>query len=101
MVSLSEKYKAKGLKVIAVSVDRDAKALKDFVTEYQLPFQVLHDEDSAISKSYGVFRYPETFLIDKDGKIQAHLVGAVRWMDKGVQQGIQDLLAGKNLASSK
>jgi len=33
MVELSEKYAAKGLKIVAVSVDRDSKALKNFVAE--------------------------------------------------------------------
>jgi len=101
MVSLSEKYKSKGLNVIAVSVDRDADALAGFVKEYGLPFTILHDQDSAISTKFGVFRYPETFLIDKHGKIQAHLVGAVEWMSKPIQQGIEDLLAGKDLVNVK
>jgi len=101
MVKLSNKYAAKGLKVIAVSVDRDAKALKNFVLEYKLPFLVLHDVDSAVAESYGVYRYPETFLIDREGHIQAHLVGAIRWMDKPMQKNIEDLLNGKNLASTK
>ncbi len=101
MVSLSEKYKSKGLNVIAVSVDRDGDALAGFVKEYGLPFTVLHDQDSEISTKFGVFRYPETFLIDRNGKIQAHLVGAVEWMSKPIQQGIEDLLAGKDLVNVK
>lgn len=98
MVELSNKYAAKGLKVIAVSVDRDAKALRDFVAEYKLPFLVLHDIDSKVAGNYGVFRYPETFLIDREGNIQAHLVGAVEWMSKPVQRDIEDLLKGHTLA---
>ncbi|MDQ6967957.1 MAG: TlpA disulfide reductase family protein, partial [Mariprofundaceae bacterium] len=49
MVELSKKYAAKGLKVVAVSVDRNAKLLNNFVTEYKLPFLVLHDVDSSVS----------------------------------------------------
>jgi len=101
MVELSKEYAAKGLKVVAVSVDRDGKALNDFVKEYQLPFLVLHDVDSTVSKKYGVYRYPETFLIDRDGRVQAHLVGAIEWMSAPMRKKIEDLLHGKDLASIK
>ena len=101
MVALSKKYAAKGLKVVAVSVDRDAKALKDFVLEYKLPFLVLHDVDSAVAESYGVYRYPETFLIDREGHVQAHLVGAIEWMSAPMQKNIEDLLNDKDLAIIK
>lgn len=101
MVELSKKYAAKGLKVVAVSVDRDAKALKNFVAEYKLPFLVLHDIDSAVAQSYGVYRYPETFLIDRNGHVQAHLIGAIEWMSAPIQKKIEDLLNDKDLATIK
>jgi len=101
MVALSKKYAAKGLKVVAVSVDRDAKALKSFVAEYKLPFLVLHDIDSAVAQNYGVYRYPETFLIDRNGHVQAHLIGAIEWMSAPMQENIENLLSGKDLASIK
>jgi len=101
MVELSKEYAAKGLKVVAVSVDRDAKALKDFVLEHKLPFLVLHDMDSAVAENYGVYRYPETFLIDREGRVQAHLVGAVEWMSAPMRKKVEGLLNGKNLAPIK
>ena len=83
----------KGLKVVAISVDRDANSLAGFVREYQLPFQVLNDKDSAVSRQYGVFRYPETFLIDRRGVIRRHLIGAVEWMSDPVVREIEAMLA--------
>ena len=58
-----------------------------------MPFQVLHDADSAISHRYGVFRYPESFLIDRDGVILEHMVGAVDWMSPPVLARIKAALA--------
>jgi len=101
MIALSKKYESQGLKVIAVSVDRDATALKNFVDEYKIPFLVLNDADSVISSGYGVFRYPETFLIDREGRVQAHMLGAVDWMLPQIQGGIENLLKGKGLAQAK
>lgn len=92
MATLHRRYAEKGLKIVAVSVDRDASDLSAFVREYKLPFQVLHDADSSVSHSYGVFRYPETFLIDRQGQVRYHLVGAVEWMSEPVTKIIEGLL---------
>ena len=92
MAALHRKYAEKGLKVVAVSVDRDANDLSAFVREYKLPFQVLHDADSAVSRDYSVFRFPETFLIDRQGKVRYHLAGAKEWMSEPVTKIIEGLL---------
>jgi len=92
MAALHNKLAERGLKIVAVSVDRDANDLAAFVREYKLPFQVLHDADSKVSHEYGVFRYPETFLIDRQGNVRYHLVGAVEWMSKSIITGIEGLL---------
>lgn len=92
MAALSRRFAAKGLKVVAVSVDKDAGDLAGFVREYKLPFTVLHDADATTSASYGVFRYPESFLIDRNGVVRYHLIGAVDWMSPQVLQGIEGML---------
>ncbi len=92
MVSLYRKLAPEGLRVVAISVDRQQQQLVDFVKEYQIPFQILHDADSAVSSSYGVFRYPESFLIDRNGMVRYHLVGAVDWMGDDVMHTIRAML---------
>ena len=97
MIRLYHTYQKQGLKIVAVSVDENSTQLHDFVTEYQVPFEVLNDADSAVSSSYGVFRYPETFLVDKHGVVQAHLIGAIAWMSPKIRADIEALLADKPL----
>jgi len=92
MVKLHHLLAPEGLKIVAVSVDQDRQQLTDFVREYQMPFQVLHDADSAVSHRYGVFRYPESFLIDRNGKVRYHLVGAMDWMGDEVITTIRGML---------
>ncbi len=93
MALLHDKYAARGLKIVAVSVDQRSEDLADFMKEYRMPFQVLHDADAAVSRQYGVFRYPESFLIDRDGKVLKHLIGAVDWMSAPVLHTIDGMLA--------
>ena len=93
MAALHDKYAADGLKIIAISVDKRSSDLAKFVDEYRMPFQVLHDADGAIARQYGVFRYPESFLIGRDGKVLHHLVGAMEWMSAPVTKTIESMLS--------
>lgn len=96
MAALHRRLAGEGLKIIAVSVDRDASSLTGFVRENRLPFMVLHDADSKVSHQYGVFRYPETFLIDRQGRIRRHVIGALDWMSPGIFRQIKGMLAEKS-----
>ena len=94
MAALHDKYGEQGLKIVAVSVDRELGNLKAFMQEHRMPFQVLHDADSTVSRSYGVFRYPESFLIDRNGTVLYHLIGAKEWMSRPVLDTIESMLKG-------
>ncbi|WP_236075260.1 peroxiredoxin [Mariprofundus sp. EBB-1] len=100
MAALHDKYAPDGLKIIAISVDKRSSDLANFVDEYRMPFQVLHDADGAVSRQYGVFRYPESFLIGRDGKILYHLVGAMEWMDAPVTKTIEAMLSTSSTAET-
>jgi len=93
MASLYGKYASRGLKVIAVSVDQRRQDLLNFMQEYPMPFQVLHDADGSVSHSYGVYRYPESFLLDRHGVVLRHVVGATNWMSESMLRAIDAMLA--------
>ncbi|RMG92064.1 MAG: TlpA family protein disulfide reductase [Zetaproteobacteria bacterium] len=94
MAKLHERFAAKGLRVVAVSVDQNDEDLAGFVREHQLPFEVLHDPEARVSRRYGVFKYPESFLIDRNGVVRHHLVGAVDWTSEPVVEAVEALLSG-------
>ena len=70
---IADTYRDQGLEVVGVSLDRDEKALRDFVKREKLNYvQVFEKEKArAITKSYGVWGIPSVFLIDKNGVINA------------------------------
>ena len=92
MVMLQRRFSHKGLAIVAVSVDKNVDDVISFAREYDLPYQILHDADANVSHEYGVYKYPETFLIDRNGVIRQHLIGAVNWMSAPVLQGIERML---------
>jgi len=93
MVQAYEKLKDKGFDIVAVSVDKRADDVVKFVEEQKMSFTVLHDVDSKVAHQYRVFRYPETFIIDRNGVIRQHLTGAVEWMEPEFFNYLETLLA--------
>jgi peroxiredoxin len=70
-------YEAKGLKVVAVSVDQGSSTkVQAFVTAQGSQFPVIHDHDAKISALYGVGGLPSTYLIDGSGKVLWSLTGS-------------------------
>jgi peroxiredoxin len=65
--------------VLAVSMDQDEDAYKNFTAKRMQGILTVRDGDHKSSALYGTYAYPETFLIDKDGKIQRKFIGAIAW----------------------
>jgi peroxiredoxin len=70
--ALHETLADRGLRVVAVSIDDPGSEadIREFVQEHALTFEILHDPASAIMNSYRVGGVPQTFLIDRDGRIR-------------------------------
>ena len=71
-------YGPKGLAVVGVSMDEGGwKVVKPFLAETHVPYRMLLGDD-AMAKRYGIENLPDTFLIDRHGKVAAaYLAGLV------------------------
>jgi peroxiredoxin len=68
-MEFQNKYKARGLAVIGVSMDDDGwKSVRPFLQENKLNYPVVIGTED-LGKLYGVESMPVTLLIDRDGKI--------------------------------
>ena len=76
--------------VLAVSVDHDDKAYRKFLEKYKPAF--LTARENKVHAEYGTFMYPETYIIDSQGKVLKKFAEAVDWLDPGVTQYIDSLL---------
>ena len=75
-----DRFLAKGMSVLGISTDSEKKH-KNFIKKFQLPFDLLVDEDHKISEDYGVWGLKTlygrqymgivrtTFIIDEKGVI--------------------------------
>jgi len=61
--------------VLGVAGDDDAARVREFVAERAPAFEVLLDPGGTVGTQYGITGYPETFLVDRDGKLTAKFIG--------------------------
>jgi cytochrome c biogenesis protein CcmG, thiol:disulfide interchange protein DsbE len=95
MPSLNEFARAmgpEGVTVLGISVDRNEKAYRDFLSRNQLQFLVARDPEENISSSYGTFKWPETYVINRDGKVVQKFIGPRDWTDPQIVNSIRALL---------
>lgn len=66
--------------VVAVSVDEDWDTIKRFFPR-GTPLSVLLDTSKQLPKVYGTEKYPESFLIDSDGRVKHYFINTRRWSE--------------------
>lgn len=74
VVALYNEYHSKGLNIIGVSLDQDAKKWKDAIAKDNLSWihvSNLKYWDEPIGKQYGISSIPATFILDAKGNIVA------------------------------
>ena len=92
---LHRAFGPRGLKVLAVSIDGkgDEQAIRSFVREFGLTFEILHDPEGDIQRIYRTTGVPETFVIARDGVIRKKIIGHADWSSEGNRALVAQLLA--------
>jgi len=86
----------KDLDILAVSVDEGgAGAVVPFMQKNRFALPIVLNPDQSVSKAYGTFKFPETYLVDRDGIVRKKVIGPADWMSPAAQQVIQAMLEKK------
>lgn len=83
---------SQGVVVIAISVDKDEKQYREFVQQTKPAFKTVRDPEAEISADYGTFKYPETYIIDREGKVREKMIGAENWMSPALLDRLKQYL---------
>ncbi len=95
MERLYQKYKDQGLVILAVSADENGKkAVSQFLQKTPYSFPILLDSDNIAQNAYGVFRFPESFIIDRNGMVVKKIIGGRDWLSGSTYELINFLLNG-------
>lgn len=55
--------------------EKDEQGIKDFLNENGYTYPVLMDTDAELFSAYGIYSYPTTFMIDRDGNVFGYASG--------------------------
>jgi cytochrome c biogenesis protein CcmG, thiol:disulfide interchange protein DsbE len=92
---LFQKYREKGLVVIAVGQDADVTKFDKFLRATPLSFTVVHDPEGAVARRYGPPKMPSSYIVDKKGIIR-HVHAGFKASDKdALEREIKALLEAK------
>ncbi|OLB01594.1 MAG: hypothetical protein AUJ05_01230 [Candidatus Rokubacteria bacterium 13_1_40CM_3_69_38] len=84
-------YRDRGVLVIGVDIQDTVEAAQKFIRDFGLSFPNAPDPTGKVSVDYGTYGVPETFFIDRRGRIRARHVGALT--DDVIRAHVERLLA--------
>ena len=85
-----------GFALVTVSVDEDRSQVESFRDRLKLSLPILLDPSHEVSRAYQTYRYPESFLLDREGKVVARFVGPREWDSEIYVDRIRELLGGES-----
>ena len=87
-----KQFASSGVVVLGVSVDQNERAYQQFLKRAGVTFRTSRDPQADLSSRYGTFKYPETYVIDRNGKVVQKHIGPRDWMDQRLLAEIEALL---------
>ncbi len=91
LVEMQRRLKAKGVTVLAVSVDVDDNAYRQFVKNHNVTLLTVRDPDQKSPALYGTHLFPETYVIDRNGVMRRKFIGAVDWTEPEITNFLSKL----------
>lgn len=86
-------YRAQGLVVVGVSVDREASNARTFVDRLGVTFPIIHDAQHQLAGRFAPPKMPSSYIIDRRGVVR-HVHAGFRAPDAAVmEREIKALLA--------
>ena len=94
--ALAREYGPRGLRVIGVSIDmRGAEdAIRGFLEDHGIGFTILHDPDERVTRAFRAAGVPETYLIDREGRLAARWIGKLKPGAPDVRERVELVLGG-------
>jgi peroxiredoxin len=91
MERLVGRMKGKPFRLLAVSVDDGWDVVRKYFAK-GTPLEVLLDKERAVPGRWGTEKFPESFLVDKDGTIRYYIVSNRDWDTGTVEACLESMM---------
>ena len=89
---LRDRYAQHDLQVVSIDFRETPDEMKAFLQRTPVTFPVLMDRDGQVALNWGVFSFPSTFIIDRQGRIRYTSNRAIDWDSEEVWKVADRLL---------
>jgi len=93
LIELNQRIASRNGVVLGVSVDEDENAYQQFLEQHKIDFLTSRDPSKKSAQDYGTVMYPETYIIDRRGKIVRKIIGPQDWNSPEMLAYFDNLLA--------
>ncbi len=76
---LQQRIASRGGVIIGVSIDDDPAKYEKFLKDFSVPFPTWRDPSAKVMHDYGTLMIPETYIINRHGRIARKIIGPQRW----------------------
>ena len=83
-----------GVVVVAVSIDSNEQAYRMFLNQLQPRFLTSRDPEGALASDFGTFKVPETYVIDRTGRVLQKYISSQDWMNPFIRKEMRQFLRG-------
>lgn len=98
---VAKRFADKGVVLYAVNLEEEAETVQEFLEAEELDVNVLLDKDGDVAGAYRANAIPQTVIVDKKGIVQVVHVGLLPNLEEQLQEDLEAILAGKNLAQQQ
>ena len=77
--------------ILAVSIDVDEDAYKRFLVARHVDLLTVRDPEMTAANKFGTEQWPETYIIDREGRIRRRFIGATDWSSPEILRFLKTL----------
>jgi cytochrome c biogenesis protein CcmG, thiol:disulfide interchange protein DsbE len=96
---IQQMFASQGLVVLGVNVDSKEELYRNMLKRFQITFQTVRDPEENINYRYGTYKIPESYIIDRNGKVAQKYAGLPEvngewkvWTDPQIVSYVRSLL---------
>jgi cytochrome c biogenesis protein CcmG, thiol:disulfide interchange protein DsbE len=96
---IQQMFGPQGLVVLGVNVDSKEELYRNMLKRFQITFQTVRDPEENINYRYGTCKIPESYIIDRNGKVVQKYAGLPEvngewkvWTDPQIVSYVRSLL---------
>lgn len=93
MNRLMAKLAGKPFLILGVNEGESPEEIQAFLKQVPVDFPILLDSEGSYLKSWKVFAFPTSYVVDKQGRLRLGLFGSIEWDSPEAMAQLEKLLA--------